>query len=364
VSESTASTAASRSSGAPASRGSLESPGRLQGAAPGGPAGEPAGGRPGRLRLWWLAARPKTLPAAVAPVLVGTAAGVAELRAAASAGVAGADSASVIAGVAGSFRLLPFVAALLGAILIQIATNFANDYSDFHRGADTHERLGPTRVTQAGLMTPATVRRAIIVTFGLATLVGVYLVWVGGWPIVAIGVASIICALAYTGGPWPYGYHGLGEVFVFIFFGLVAVGGSAYLQTGGLGALALAAAVPVGLLITNILVINNLRDLETDRAARKRTLAVRIGDRATRWQYALFAALAYLAPVALLASGRASGRASAWVLLPLLSAPLAYRAVRAVLGGLAGRALNPMLAESGRLQLIYGVLLAVGLVLG
>lgn len=304
---------------------------------------EPVGERPGRLRLWWLAARPKTLPAAVAPVLVGTAAGVAELR----------------AGGSGSFRVLPFIAALLGAILIQIATNFANDYSDFHRGADTHERLGPTRVTQAGLMTPAAVLHAIYITFGLATLVGAYLVWVGGWPIVAIGVASIICALAYTGGPWPYGYHGLGEVFVFVFFGLVAVCGSAYLQTGGLGTLALATSLPVGLLITNILVVNNLRDLDTDRAAHKRTLAVRIGDRATRWQYALFAVLAYLAPLLLLASGRAN----AWVLLPLLSIPLAYRAVRAVLGGLAGRALNAMLAESGRLQLVYGVLLAVGLVL-
>ena len=328
MSESASSAAAPRSSGTAVSGGSLEPPPTMH------------GGRPGRLRLWWLAARPKTLPAAVAPVLVGTAAG--------------------IASDVGSLRMLPFLAALAGALLIQIATNFANDYSDFHRGADTHERLGPTRVTQAGLITPAGVRRAIIITFGLATLVGAYLVWVGGWPIVAIGVASIICALAYTGGPWPYGYHGLGELFVFVFFGLVAVGGSAYLQTGALSTLALAAAVPVGLLITNILVVNNLRDLETDRAARKRTLAVRIGDRATRRQYALFAALAYLAPVVLLVSGRAG----AWVLLPLLTIPLAYRAVRAVLGGLSGRALNPMLAESGRLQLLYGLLLAVGLVLG
>jgi 1,4-dihydroxy-2-naphthoate octaprenyltransferase len=309
------------------------------------------GERPSRLRLWVLAARPKTLPAAVAPVLVGTAAGVAELR---------AGSATEIASVGGSLRLLPFLAALAGALLIQIATNFANDYSDFHRGADTHERLGPTRVTQAGLISPADVRRSIIITFGLATLVGVYLVWVGGWPIVAIGVASIICALAYTGGPWPYGYHGLGELFVFVFFGFVAVGGSAYLQTGTLTTLALAAAVPVGLLITNILVVNNLRDLETDRAAHKRTLAVRMGDRATRRQYALFAALAYLAPVAMLVSGLVG----AWVLLPLLTIPLAYRAVRAVLGGLSGRALNPMLARSGQLQLLYGLLLAVGLLLG
>lgn len=293
----------------------------------------------GRLRLWWLAARPATLPAAVAPVLVGTAAGLAEL------------------GGVGALRALPFAAALLGALLIQVATNFANDYSDFHRGADTHERMGPTRVTQAGLLTPADVRRAIGVTFALAVLVGCYLVWVGGWPIVAIGVASIVCALAYTGGPWPYGYHGLGDVFVFIFFGLVAVSGSAYLQTDGWGTLALLAAIPMGLLVTNILVVNNLRDLPTDRAAGKRTLAVRIGDRATRWQYALFAALAYATPVALLATGSAT----AWVLLPLLTLPLAIRAARTVLGGVAGRELNAMLARSGQLQLLYGVLFALGL---
>jgi 1,4-dihydroxy-2-naphthoate octaprenyltransferase len=297
------------------------------------------GARPSGVRLWILAARPRTLPAAIAPVLVGTAAGVADGR---------------------SLRLLPFLAALAGALLIQIATNFANDYSDFHRGADTHERLGPTRVTQAGLISPAAVLRAIVITFGLATLVGAYLVWVGGWPIVAIGVASIICALAYTGGPWPYGYHGLGEIFVFVFFGLVAVGGSAYLQTDTLTPLALAAAVPVGLLITNILVVNNLRDLETDRAARKHTLAVLMGDRATRRQYALLAVLAYLAPVAVLLSGLTG----TWVLLPLLTIPLVYRAVSAILGGLSGPALNIMLERSGKLQLLYGVLLAVGLVLG
>ncbi|HET7620989.1 MAG TPA: 1,4-dihydroxy-2-naphthoate polyprenyltransferase [Gemmatimonadaceae bacterium] len=345
------------------------------GAAPGGTLEPPLavpGERPSRLRLWWLAARPKTLPAAVAPVLVGTAAGVAGRRAAPGMGVEGlgdAAGAAVAHGVGaafglasaiGSLRVLPFLAALAGALLIQIATNFANDYSDFHRGADTHERLGPTRVTQAGLISPADVRRAIIVTFALATLVGAYLVWVGGWPIVAIGVASIICALAYTGGPWPYGYHGMGELFVFVFFGLVAVGGSAYLQTDTLSPLALVAAIPVGLLVTNILVVNNLRDLATDRAAHKRTLAVLMGERATRRQYALLAVLAYLAPVAMLLSGLAG----AWVLLPLLTIPIAYRAVSAILGGLSGPALNIMLAKSGKLQLLFGVLLALGLLLG
>ena len=291
---------------------------------------------PSPARLWWLAARPATLPAAMAPVLVGTAAAHAE----------GAP-----------LRVLPFVGALVGALLIQVATNFANDYSDFHRGADTHERLGPTRVTQSGAFTPAQVRRAILVTFGLAVLVGLYLAWVGGWPIVAIGIASIVCGLAYTGGPWPFGYHGLGDLFVFVFFGLVAVGGSAYLQTGGLSPLALLVAVPIGLLVTNILVINNLRDINTDRMARKHTLAVVVGERATRTQYALFAAIAYAVPLALVADDRAS----AWVLLPWLTLPLALRLVRSVLGGLSGRPLNAVLKRTGMLELLYAALLSVGL---
>lgn len=297
--------------------------------------GASAGGRP---RLWLLAARPATLPAAIVPVLVGTAAGATE---------------------AARFRPLPFLAALLAALLIQVATNFANDYSDFHRGADTAERLGPTRVTQGGLLTPAQVVRGIVVTFGAAVLLGLYLVWVGGWPILAIGICSILAGLAYTGGPWPFGYHGLGDLFVFVFFGLVAVMGSAYLQTGAWTLLALAAAVPVGLLCTNILVVNNLRDLATDRAAGKGTLAVRIGDRATRAQYALLAAAAYLVPVALVAAGRASR----WLLLPLLTLPVALRLTRLVLGGLAGRELNAVLKRSGQLEMLYGVLLATGLLL-
>jgi 1,4-dihydroxy-2-naphthoate octaprenyltransferase len=298
----------------------------------------PGASEGGRARLWLLAARPATLPAAIVPVLVGTAAGATE---------------------AARFHLLPFLAALLAALLIQVATNFANDYSDFHRGADTAERLGPTRVTQGGLLTPADVVRGIVVTFAAAVLLGLYLVWVGGWPILAIGVCSILAGLAYTGGPWPFGYHGLGDLFVFVFFGLVAVMGSAYLQTGRWTVLALAAAVPVGLLCTNILVVNNLRDLATDRAAGKGTLAVRIGDRATRAQYALLAVAAYLVPVALVATGRASR----WLLLPLLTLPVAARLARLVLGGLAGRELNAVLKRSGQLEMLYGVLLATGLLL-
>ena len=289
-------------------------------------------------RHWLLASRPATLPAAVVPVLVGTAVGVADGR---------------------RFAAAPFVAALLAALLIQVATNFANDYSDFHRGADTHERLGPTRVTQSGLLAPAQVRRGIVVAFGLAVLLGLYLVWVGGWPILVIGVLSIVCGLAYTGGPWPFGYHGLGDLFVFVFFGLVAVTGSAYLQSGAWTPLAAAAAVPVGLLVTNILVVNNLRDLPTDRAAGKRTLAVRLGDRRTRWQYALLAALAYAAPLAL----ALADRTPRWVLLTWITLPLAARLVRQVLGGLAGRALNDTLKRTGQLHMAFGVLLAVGMLL-
>ena len=288
-------------------------------------------------RAWLLATRPATLPAAVVPVLVGTAAGAAE----------------------GAFRAGPFVAALLAALLIQVATNFANDYSDFHRGADTAERLGPTRVTQSGLLSPRQVRRGIIIAFGLAVLLGLYLVWVGGWPILVIGVLSIVAGLAYTGGPWPFGYHGLGDLFVFVFFGLVAVTGSAYLQTGRWTALALAAAVPVGLLVTNILVVNNLRDLPTDRVAGKGTLAVRLGARATRLQYAVLAAAAYLVPLGL----ALAERAPRWVLLTWLTLPLAAALVRQVLGGLAGRELNAVLKRTGQLEMAFGVLLAAGLLL-
>lgn len=286
-------------------------------------------------KAWLLAARPHTLPAAVVPVLVGTAVGVAE----------------------GPFRPLVFLAALLAALLIQIGTNFANDLHDFHRGADTAERMGPTRVTQSGLITPEQVQRGIIVAFGLATVLGAYLAWVGGWPIVAIGIASILCGLAYTGGPWPFGYHGLGDVFVFIFFGVIAVTGSAYLQTGEITWLAVGASIPVGLLVTNILVINNLRDLPTDRAAGKRTLAVILGPNPTRIQYALFTLLAYVVPSALWSITGASPL----VLLTWLTLPLAGRLVGTVMQGMTGRSLNKVLKLTGQLHLLYGILLAVGL---
>jgi 1,4-dihydroxy-2-naphthoate octaprenyltransferase len=290
------------------------------------------------VRPWLLASRPHTLPAAAVPVFVGAAAALAE---------------------GASFDALVFVVTLAAALLIQVGTNFANDYSDFHRGADHEGRLGPVRVTQGGLLTQGAVRRGIIAAFGLATVLGAYLAWVGGWPIIAIGIASIIFGLAYTGGPWPFGYHGLGDVFVFVFFGIVAVTGTAYLQLGHWSILALAASVPVGLLATNILVVNNLRDLPTDREVGKRTLAVRMGDGATRAQYTVFTAAAYLVAAQLAVP---AGR-RLWLLLPWLSLPLAVQLVVRVQRGTAGRDLNAVLERSGQLLLVFGALMSAGLVL-
>src|SRR6266404_3448552 len=223
-------------------------------------------------RLWLMAARPATLPASITPVLVGTAAGVHD----------------------GAFVLLPFLSALIAAVLIQVGANLANDLFDFEKGADTSQRLGPLRVTQSGLASPRQVRLAMILSFGAAVLIGLYLITVGGWPILMIGMLCIAAGIAYTGGPWPLGYHGLGDLFVFIFFGLVAVTGSTYLQTGAFSATAFAAALPVGCTVTAILVVNNLRDIETDRQAGKRTLAVRLGALLTRAQYTLLLLLPYV----------------------------------------------------------------------
>jgi 1,4-dihydroxy-2-naphthoate polyprenyltransferase len=289
-------------------------------------------------RAWILAARPATLPAAVVPVLVGAAAALAE-------------------GV--SFRPLVFAMTLLCSILIQIGTNFANDYSDFLKGADHEGRLGPVRVTQSGLISQSEVKRGIFIAFGLAVLIGLYLASIGGWPIVAIGVFAILSGLAYTGGPFPLGYHGLGDVFVFVFFGVIAVTGTAYLQTERWSSLALLLSIPIGLLVTNILVVNNLRDLPTDIAAGKRTLATRIGDRATRLQYALFMAVAYLVPLGL--SFSQPGRRP--MLLPLLTLPSGIKLVRRVLGGLSGRDLNLILKRTGLLLLAFGFLLSLATVL-
>lgn len=295
-------------------------------------------GSPGRLKVWLLAARLPTLPAAVSPVLVGTAVGAAETH----------------------FHPLLFVAALVASLLIQIGTNFANDYYDFHKGADTADRLGPVRVTQSGLISSGQVKRAALLTFGLALLIGIYLVAETGWPILVIGILSIVCGIAYTGGPWPLGYHGLGDLFVFIFFGVLAVSGSAYLQSGVFDRLALLCSVPVGLLVTNILVVNNLRDLETDRVTGKHTLAVRIGEQLSRQQYLAFVVIAYLTPLLVWLLGWSN----LWVLLSWLSLPLAVALTLTVTGDAAGPKLNPVLKRTGQLHLVFGILFAIGLFLG
>jgi 1,4-dihydroxy-2-naphthoate octaprenyltransferase len=287
------------------------------------------------VHLWFMAARPRTLPAAVAPVIVGTALAIHD----------------------DEFRALAFLAALLGAILIQVGTNLSNDYSDARRGADTEERLGPVRVTAGGLVPPRQVLVATYVTFGLAVLVGLYLVAVAGPELLLVGAASILAGVLYTGGPRPYGYEGLGEVFVFTFFGIVAVTGSYYVQAEELPWEAFVFAVPVGLLATAILIVNNVRDLETDRRAGKRTLAVRMGRERTRTFYVLTIGLAYAVVVVMGIVW------SPWVLLALLSAPLALAVVKLVRTHTDGPSLNEALAKTGVVQMIFCALLSAGILL-
>lgn len=288
-------------------------------------------------RIWLMAARPRTLPAAVAPVLVGTA----------------------LAGFAHVFHPLRFLAALLSALFIQVGTNLSNDYSDARRGADAEDRLGPVRVTAGGLVPPRQVLVATYVSFGLAVLFGIYLIAVAGWELLLVGAASILAGVAYTGGPRPYGYEGLGELFVFLFFGIVAVAGSYFVQVQTLSWEAFALAVPVGLLAAGILVVNNIRDIDSDRRAGKRTMAVKLGRERTRVMFAAIVYLAYLlAPVTWV-----FGPTTAWVLLPWLTLPLAASLIRVVRGRTDGPSLNGALAQSGMLQLSFCLLLSAGLLL-
>jgi 1,4-dihydroxy-2-naphthoate octaprenyltransferase len=283
---------------------------------------------------WLLAIRPRTLPVAAAPVVVGTA----------------------VAATQGGARPLPALAALAGALLLQIGSNIANDLFDHEKGADTEERIGPPRAAQLGLLTPAEMRRGMAVVFGAAVLVGLYLTAVGGWPIVVIGLLAIAAAIAYTGGPWPFGYRGLGDPAVFFFFGLVAVMGTSYVQTGNLSAAAFAASLPVGALATAILVVNNVRDINTDRKAGKRTLAVRLGARGARLEYVALVAFAFLVlPVFWLSFGR-----SVWVMLPLLSLPKACKLLDTLYWHSDGPTLNEALAGTAQLSLLYSLLLAIG----
>ncbi len=285
-------------------------------------------------QIWGGATRPRTLPAAVAPVLVGTALAAHDGR-------------------------LDFGAAglcLLFALLIQIGTNFANDYYDFVQGADTAARVGPRRAVAAGLVRPEVMRSAMIVVFAIAFAAGLGLIaWGGPWLIV-IGIASIVCGVAYTGGPWPLGYNGLGDVFVFIFFGLVAVGATYFVQAGRLTADALLAAVPVGLLAANILVVNNYRDVETDTVAGKRTLVVRFGRGAARAQFVGSLVVALAMPLIFWTRGF-----SAWCLLPLLLMPVAWRHVRSLKESKTPGELIALLGDTGKFLAGYAVLLSVGI---
>ena len=289
------------------------------------------------MRLWIVASRPRTLPAAVAPVLVGTALAVSEDR----------------------FRALAFASALLGSVFIQIGTNLANDYSDARRGADAEDRLGPVRVTAGGLMPPRSVLIGTYVAFGVSVLCGAYLAFVAGPEMLAVGAVSIAAGVLYTGGPRPYGYAGLGELFVFLFFGLVAVAGSYYVQAERLTGESLALAVPVGLLAAAVLVVNNVRDLDTDRRAGKRTLAVKLGRRNARGLFVAMVVVSYAVAVAIPALGGLSW----WVLLVLGSLPLAPPLVRTVIEQSDGPALNGALGATGRLLGVYSSLLALGVLL-
>ncbi|MBI5946109.1 MAG: 1,4-dihydroxy-2-naphthoate polyprenyltransferase [Chloroflexi bacterium] len=288
------------------------------------------------LQIWWLAIRPRTLPAAASGVVMG----------------------SALAWRDGSFQLLPALAALLVALLLQIGSNVANDVFDFERGADTAERQGPLRVTQAGLLTPAQVKRGMWIIFGLAAFCGLYLAALRGWTVIWIGVAAIVSAIAYTGGPFPLGYYGLGDLFVFIFFGLAAVAGTYYVQVGSVSAAAWWMSVPIGLIITAILVVNNLRDLENDRAAGKHTLAVRIGSQATKIEYVLLIAIAYLLLPVLLVMNLIP----AMTMLTWVSLPLAFKSTRTVLAQ-TGRPLNAALAGTGQTALAYSLLFFLGILL-
>jgi 1,4-dihydroxy-2-naphthoate polyprenyltransferase len=285
------------------------------------------------LRTWLIAARLPTLSAAVAPVLVGTA--VAHLR--------------------HPFRPVPFVLALLAAVLIQTGTNFVNDYYDYRKGADTGKRLGPVRGLQSGAITLGQMRNAIFVSFGAALLIGLYLVATHGLPILLIGIVSILAGIGYTAGPWPIAYIGLGDVFVFLFFGVVGVVGSAFLQIDAWSGSAAAASVPVGLLATAILVVNNLRDVDTDRAAGKFTLAVLLGRKAIKAEFVFCLLVAYLAPLAMHLRGTLP-TAIWW--LPWLTLPLALTLARTVLTSSDGPRLNQALRETGQLHLLFSVLLA------
>ena len=313
---------------------------------PAPPASAPASGSspppPSAFRTWLLAIRPATLPAAASGVVVGLGAALA---------------------VGAPFRVDTALACLAVALLLQVLANLANDLSDFRKGADTPDRAGPTRVAAAGFVTERQLEVAIAVVIGLACLVGLWLVFVGGLVILALGALAIVAALAYTGGPFPYGYHALGEVFVYVFFGLVAVVGTAYLQALRLESIFYVAAIPPGALVTAILVVNNLRDIPTDSAAGKQTLAVLLGRERTAMEYELLLAAAFAVPALMvlqLPAETAEPRQLA-MSLPLLTFPLAIPLLKKVRRFVEPRELNVVLKGTARLALAFSVLFAIGL---
>ena len=295
--------------------------------------GSPANVSP--FSAWLLATRPKTLPAAISPVLVGC----------------------CVAWAEGEFDVVSALAAFAVALLLQIGANLANDVADFRRGADTHERVGPLRVTQGGLIPPRHVVMATVAALIAAAVPGLYLVWRGGWVLALLGLLAIAAAVTYTAGPKPFGYLGLGELVVFLFFGPVAVAGTAFVMTHHISQLALLASTAMGCLVTAILVVNNLRDIDTDRMAGKRTLAVRIGREATRWEYAALIAVAYAMPLIMSLMTSQPGPLLAWA-----TAPLAMLLVRQV-WHVGGRALNRVLAGTARLCLGFAITLGAGIIL-
>lgn len=281
------------------------------------------------MNKWIIGARPRTLPAAVAPVAVATA-------------LAASDASA-----------LPALLALLVSLTLQIGVNYANDYSDGIRGTDS-DRVGPTRITASGLATPASVKRAAFISFALAAVAGLALASMTSWWLIAVGLAAILAAWGYTGGKNPYGYIGLGELFVFIFFGVVATVGTYFVQTEEITTDSLLTSIPMGTFACALLAINNIRDRALDAPAGKKTLAVRLGDRKARGFFALLIALGYVATIALM---------NPWALLTLLTLPIAISLVRGVLGQAQGRELIPFLAKTGQLQLLFSILLSLALVL-
>jgi 1,4-dihydroxy-2-naphthoate octaprenyltransferase len=291
---------------------------------------------PNRFQVWWLAIRPRTLPAAAAGVVVGSALTLYDR----------------------TFHPIPAMAALLVALLLQIGSNLANDVFDYERGSDSARRHGPLRVTQSGLLTPHQVKVDMGSVFALAALLGLYLAFRSGWAVLLVGLAAILSAIAYTGGPFPLGYHGLGDLFVFLFFGLASVSGTYFVQAGRISPAAWAMSVPVGLIIVGILVVNNLRDLETDRMAGKRTLAVRLGERFAKGEYLSCLLIAFLCLPVFCAFGLLSW----WSMLSWLTLPLAWKVTRLVFTRKA-KMLNAALAGTGQLALIFSVFFLVGTVL-